>query len=380
MKYAYQLQPDQKLLLKAAVLAPTDALSHWQAYRQARGVGRFSPTDQSLLPRLFDPVDWESQRLMPMIYRNLEHTGDALVPHLRGIYRYTWMKNQRHLIKMQQVVGQFNAVGVESMMLKGIPLTLYYYADAGVRLMGDLDVMVPVQQIDQAVRIIQQPPLNLRVSQYETRHQQILHAMHGWDSDGVDVDLHWHLLAQHTYDSANAPFWGHRQPVTLPDGTPAYMLSATHQLFHVLVHGSPVFQPASTPVLRWIPDSLAICRRSGAVIDWIELTELAMQYRLTIPVQLGLQLLADEFGLVLPDSVHRWLREIKPTSSEQTYYALLPIKSSNSVSKAYRYVRKQQLAYTLFRRGKPGPSMMRWMYRQARMRYDWKNHDLPYDV
>lgn len=368
MRYTYQLLPDQRLLLKAAVLPPVDALPHWQAYRQAQGVGQFSPTDKSLLPRLFDPVNWESQRLMPMIYRNLEHSGDALIPHLRGIYRYTWMKNQRHLLKMQQVVKQFNEVGIKSMMLKGIPLTLQYYADAGVRLMGDLDVMVPTQQAEQALTLIQQPPLNLRVSQFEKRHREVLHAMHGWDADGIDVDLHWHLLLQHTYAIADVPFWQNRQPLTLPDGTPAYRLSATHQLFHVLVHGSPFFE--STTLLRSIPDSLIICRHSGPTIDWTELTELARQYRFMMPIQLGLQLLVNEFGLVLPDSVTRWLQEARPVADEQTYYSLLTLKSSNSVSKAYHYFRKQQLAYTLYRKGKSGLSRIRWMYGQARMRYE----------
>ncbi|KAB7732666.1 hypothetical protein F5984_01575 [Rudanella paleaurantiibacter] len=380
MRYYYQLLPDQQLLLKAAVLPAAEALPYWQAYRQARGVGRFSPTDQSLLPRLFDPVDWESQRLMPLIYRNLEPTGDALVPHLRGIYRYTWMKNQRHLLKMQQVVRVFNEAGIESMMLKGIPLTLHYYADAGVRMMGDLDVMVPFEQATQAIACIQRPPLNLRVSQYETRHRDTIHAMHGWDADKIDVDLHWHLLSQHAYPSADAPFWNNRQTITLPDSTPAYMLSATHQLFHVLAHGSPLFHATTTPILRWIPDSLAVCRRADPTIDWTELAELARQYGLTAPIQLGLRLLTDEFGLALPDSVHRWLHDARPSATEQTYYSLLPVKSSNMLSKAYRYIRKQQLAYNLFRKGKPGPSQIRWMYKQARMRYDWKNHDLPYDV
>ena len=315
---------------------------------------------------------------MPMIYRNLEHTGDALIPHLRGIYRYTWMKNQRHLLMMQQVVRQFNDAGIKSMMLKGIPLTLHYYADAGVRLMGDLDVMVPLQQAEQALTLIQQPPLNLRVSQYETRHREVLHAMHGWDTAGIDVDLHWHLLSQHSYAKADVPFWQDPQPLPLPDGTAAYMLSATHQLFHVLVHGSPVFYP--TQQLRWIPDSLVICRRAGDAIDWTELTELARQYRFTVPIQLSLQLLATEFGLALPDPVTRWLREARPLAGEQAYYALMALTSSNSVSKAYRYLRKQQLAYTLFQKGKSGFSRMQWTYRQVRMRYDWRNHDLPYDV
>lgn len=378
MSSPYQLLPDQQRLLKAAVLPPEAALPHWQAYRQARGAANFSPTDASLLPRLFDPVNWESQRLMPLIYRNLEHTGDALIPHLRGIYRYTWMKNQRHLLKMRHVVGQFNEVGIESMMLKGIPLTLHYYADAGVRLMGDLDVMVPAHQAEQAFACIQQPPLHLRVSRFETRNRAVLHALHGWDAEGIDVDLHWHLLPQHCYATADTPFWQDRQPLSLPGGTPAYMLSATHQLFHVLVHGSPVFH--KTQLLRWIPDSLVICRRAETTIDWAELAELARQYGFVIPVRGSLQLLVNEFGLMLPDSMARWLREARPSPGEQTYYGLLAAKPSNSASKAYRYAQKQQLAYTLFRQGKPGFSRIEWLYRQARMRYDWRNHDLPYDV
>ena len=90
--------------------------------------------------------------------------------------------------------------------------------------------------------------------------------------------------------------------------------------------------------------------------------------------------MVNEFGLVVPDSMVRWLREAPPSPGEQPYYGLLATKSSNLVSKAYRSLRKQQLAYSLFRQGKSGFSRMEWLYRQTRMWYDWKSHDLPYDV
>ena len=379
MPFSIALQPTQLLLLKAATLPPEAALPHWQAYRRAQGLDHFVPTNPTLLHRVFDAVDWESQRLMPMIYRNLEHTDDRLIPHLRGFYRNTWVKNQQHVVMLQELVQFLHEVDIPSLVLKGVPLSLLYYGNMGVRMMSDLDILVPTHLADEAIQRVQQPPVSRSVSQFETRHRSQLHATHTWDQRGVDMDLHWNLMSQHNYATADEPFWRDRQSLALPNGLTVDTLSDTHHLFHILAHGSPVWY-SKDPPLRWITDSLAICRNPNSHIDWSELSAQSHRFRMTLPVQKGLRFLAETFDLALPDEATRWLRTAPTTRTERIYYAVQAHRSEHLWRKTLNYLVYKPLAYYLFRRGKPGPWFGSWLLGQVRMRYDLKNHDLPFPM
>ena len=371
------IHPEQVLLLKAALFPASEALSYWQIWKKARRLDQFVVTSETLLPSIFDPLDVDSQRLMPMVYRNLEKSDDPLIPHLRGIYRYTWLSNQRFLAKMKQVIGALQQASIDTIVLKGIPLSLQYYGDMGVRMMNDLDVMIPTAQAEQALRVLKQAPTALNSSQFEYKHRHILHAMHLWDTQKVDVDLHWHLLIQHTYPEADTPFWVARQPITLASDLQTHTLSPTHQLFHNLVHGFSWAQGCA-PIIRWIADSYVIYTKPDVLVDWHDLLNLAERYQVRYPIRQALRLLQAEFRLTLPVDVRERLEQMVLNPTEKAYFALVQKKSSNNVSKAIHYIQRHRLAYQLFRKGKSGPSLNRWMYNQLRFRIDWPNRDLPF--
>lgn len=371
------IKPEQILLLKAALFPVTDALLCWQLWKKSRQLDQFIANNENLLPSIFDPLDGDSQRLMPMVYRNLEKSDEPLIPHLRGIYRYTWMTNQRFLEKMKQVVDALHQAKIDTIVLKGIPLSLLYYKDMGVRLMYDLDVLVPTTQADRALQLLQEPPISLKSSQFETKHRQLLHAMHLWDTQKVDVDLHWNLLFQHAYPGADTPFWKSRQPLALTNTLLTHALSPTHQLFHNLVHGYSWSVSQPVPI-RWIADSYVIYTKPDIAIDWHVLLDLADQLQVKYPVRQSLRLLQAEFRLVLPTDVRERLEQMPLGPAEESYFALLRKKSSNKVSRSIRSLQKKRLAYQLFRQDQPGPSLARWMYKWIRYHIDWPSRDLPF--
>lgn len=174
-------------------------------------------------------------------------------------------------------------------MLKGMPLSMRYYKDIGVRMTSDVDFLVPTTCANKALEVLQHTAYGLQATAYETKHKNVLHAIHLFDPNGVDVDLHWNLMFHHAYPGADAPFWEDKQPINLPNGQMAYTLSPTHQIFHNLVHG---FHWGQIPAIRWIPDSYIIFRDEAAV-DWHALLDLSERYQMRIPVQQGLFCLAD---------------------------------------------------------------------------------------
>lgn len=369
------IKPDQVLLLKAALFPAAEALISWQLWKKAYNLDHVNAGDANLLPRIFDPIDHDSQRLMPMVYRNLEKSDDPLIPHLRGIYRYTWMSNQRFLLKMKQVVRALQAAQIDTLVLKGIPLSLLYYGDLGVRFMSDLDILVPTTQADQALRVLQQEPTSLKGSKYEYKYRHLIHAMHLFDASKVDMDLHQNLMSQHAYTRADSPFWESPRPLQLDDAVSTHTLSPTHQLFHNLVHG---FGWGITPAIRWVADSYVIYTNPDIAIDWHHLLDLTERYHLRFPVRQAIRLLQADFRLVLPTDVSERLNRWVLSSTEQTYFTLLDKKTSNPVGKTVRFLQKNWLAYQLFQPEKPALSLAGWLYGQLRFRLSWPNRNLPF--
>ncbi|GAB4011993.1 hypothetical protein GCM10028808_27000 [Spirosoma migulaei] len=373
----FDIHPEQVLLLKAALFPANEALSCWQLWKKARQLDQFTATNENLLPSIFDPLDGDSQRLMPLVYRNLEKSGDPLIPHLRGIYRYTWMTNQRFLEKMKQVINTLHQAKIDTVVLKGIPLSLLYYKDMGVRLMYDLDVLVPTTEADQALQVLLAAPLDLQSSKFEYTYRHLHHAMHLWDTRKVDVDLHWNVLSQHAYMGADTSFWASKQPLALTNSLFTNTLSPTHQLFHNFVHGFG-WNTTEPPPIRWIADSYVIYTKSDITINWHALLDMAEGFQLTYPIRQSLRLLQAQFQLALPVDVHERLEQMPLSSVEKSYFTLVRKKSSNLVSKVIRGLKRNQLAYQLFRKGKPVPPISHWMYDQIRFRLDWPKRDLPY--
>ncbi|QDK77989.1 nucleotidyltransferase family protein [Spirosoma sp. KCTC 42546] len=373
----FDIHPEQVLLLKAALFPANEALSCWQLWKKARRLDQSIATHENLLPSIFDPLDGDSQRLMPLVYRNLEKSGDPLIPHLRGIYRYTWMTNQRFLEKMKQVINTLHQAKIDTIVLKGIPLSLLYYKDMGVRLMYDLDVLVPTTEADQALQALLAAPLDLQSSKFEYTYRHLHHAMHLWDTRKVDVDLHWNVLSQHAYMGADTLFWASKQPLALTNSLFTNTLSPTHQLFHNFVHGFG-WNTSLPPPIRWIADSYVIYTKPDSTINWHALLDMAEWFQLTYPIRQSLRLLQAEFQLALPADVHERLEKMPLSSVEKSYFTLVRKKSSNLVSKVIRGLKRNQLAYQLFRKGKPVPPISHWMYDQIRFRLDWPKRDLPY--
>ena len=76
--------PQQELLLRAALLEGEAALSAWQQWQAEADL---------------DHLDYGSFRLLPLLYQNLQRhqIKHPWLPTLKGIHRRTWYQNQLRL-------------------------------------------------------------------------------------------------------------------------------------------------------------------------------------------------------------------------------------------------------------------------------------------
>lgn len=293
---------EQTLLLKACLLEEEKAFAAWE-YWYAR-----ANTDH---------LDQGSFRLIPLLYKRLRKMGvrKKIMNLFAGIYRMAWYKNRTLIYSATRLIKILDDHGISSLLLKGGAHSMLYYKDFGVRPMWDIDIMVKTNQVIDAHEVLEKAgwhPVDRSIRQ----HLPYRHASSYRNAEGMELDLHWHLLHECCDREADADFWAQAKPVDL-HGASFYVLSATDQLFHVCIHGTVW---SIVPTFRWIPDAMAIINNNEFAVSWHRLIAQAKKRHLLLRLREALAYLKDNFEADIPDAVLTKLYGTTPTRFERIDY------------------------------------------------------------
>ena len=131
---------EQGLLLRASILRGKEAIEALQEWKADINIAQ---------------LDQGSQRLLPLLYHNLHSQGidDSFMNRFKGVHRLTWYKNQLLFHHVTTLLHSFYNAGIQTMVLKGAALTLFYYRDYGLRPMADFDILVQSEQASAAINL-----------------------------------------------------------------------------------------------------------------------------------------------------------------------------------------------------------------------------------
>ena len=288
--------PAQELLLRAGLGTPADARRAWHEWRST-----------NTLPDAEDTSLW----LFPLVYRNL--TSADVDPAdralLRGAYRSVWVRNLTMFAYAAEGLRVLAEAGIETIVLKGVALALAHYADAGLRAMGDVDVLVRLRDADRAHEVLS--GIGWRRPGDEARRSRTAHSEDLEDDSGNVLDLHWFSLSSAPDDSR---FWSRAVELDVL-GVPTRSLAPSDQLLHVAAHGA---RWARIPHVRWMADAAVILRAHG--FDWDCLVEEARLRRLTVALEESLAHLHDSTGAEVPERVRAQLRAAPKGRFERRLY------------------------------------------------------------
>ncbi len=266
---------------------PTEAQQHLLRAALGRGEGVEQAWKQWLAAVDFDDIDYASQRLVPLLRSNLIAHGidHPLLPRMKGIHRFFWTKNHVRLRALATVAEAFARHDIPLMALKGVPLALVYYSDAGLRPMSDFDLLVPFAEADRAVRLLleegwsQQEPGSI----YGPDGRIDTESRHGacFVQEDQECDLHWHLLYDGWWPEADDGLWERSVPLEV-QGQQLRGPSPADMIFHLLVHGSTYNE---LPPFRWYADLAEMLRKQESKIDWSVLEERARRLLLVAVVR-----------------------------------------------------------------------------------------------
>jgi len=267
--------PAQETLIGAAAGDALEAIAAWER----------SQTVSDLDPQL-----------LPQVYRNLARHGYEEADDLKPHYDAAAKQNQAHLAHLSPVVRGLHRVGIPTLLLNGVALSLAVYRDDGARPIRDLHLLVPTNEADRALAWLAEngwrslDGLRMELTQAQRRYR---HAIRLMDQAGQTVYLHWHLLAQSRTEKADDEFWKQAWPAYLGEDR-SLALTPTHQLLHTCaqsLNGDP----------QWAVDALVVIRQCK--IDWEELLRLARRHDLVLLLGDSLGYLQHAFHTRIPRSV-----------------------------------------------------------------------------
>jgi hypothetical protein len=296
----------QVLLLRAALWKGPHAVEAWDEWQKG-GVD-------------LDRLDTSSTFLLGQLYANLKMLGvgaSPLLERVKGVYRHTWARTQALADAAVPAVRAFQSSGIDSMMIKGLSLSVIYYGDDGARRMSGVDILVPQEKFGMAAGILKELGWTPRSSSPE-QTSGILHSAAFLNPNGLRLDLHGHLLLECCSADADKDFWDD-SIATQWKGLELRALSPADQLFHACVYGLSSYD---WPPLRWAADAWKILEAAGRGISWDRLVQQAGQRRLVAPVREAVTFLKSELGADIPPSVIEELNRRPVAFGERLEHAL----------------------------------------------------------
>jgi hypothetical protein len=278
----------QELLLRAALLPGDAGASAWAAVR----------------PRIdIDHLPGELHRLMPPLSKALTTQGvsDPELPRLKGVYQFSWYRNQLLFADGAALVGALEAAGVVTMLLRGAAMAVAYHGgDAGVRPMNDLDMLVRPGEIGRARRTAEAEGWRPVTGSESLERREKAAALR--NDEGRVVRLHWEPSRNVLLPAAAwEPMWQRAADVTFHH-TATRVPSAADHLVLACIDGARANSGSS---LRWITDVIVLLR-AAPDLDWDVVVSQARSHRVSLLVGEALRYLVEVLHAEVPrDAVGR---------------------------------------------------------------------------
>jgi hypothetical protein len=292
--------PDQELLLRAALLRDERGLGAWRQWAATHD--------------LFGAYPDASDRLLPLVYRNLRALGadEPALGTLGGVHRYWWCSNQDLLPRLATVLDSLHAQGIPTLVLGAAATGSLYYEHLGVRPIDVGQVLVPGDRAPAAAEA-------LRRRGWRGTGERVADALRYRPSarlvgdKGRPLELHGHALRGRLDARVDQEFWRRSVPLVV-HRTATAGLAPGDALLYAIMQGVRGSVP---PAIGWIADAMAILGSTEARIDWETLVAEARARRAELELGRSLDYLAGAFDAAIPERVRRRLRAAVPSRVER---------------------------------------------------------------
>jgi hypothetical protein len=241
--------------------------------------------------------------VLPLLHRNLIQGGFAkIVPaataaELRAAYYRCHAVNAHLFHELGALLRGFEQAGIAVIPLKGAYLAESIYRDAGLRPMGDLDLLVPRGDVLRGMEALR--AAGFAPYQDFSAEVELPLAKHlpPFQKNGTVIELHWDVTAPESPVRVDLDgLW--RRAVPLEDGNSRVLaLCPEDLLLHLCIHAAHHY---FYDQLRSLCDVREVLAVHGNGLDWAAVAERAQAWHAGRGVYLALRLAADLLDARVP--------------------------------------------------------------------------------
>ena len=244
----------------------------------------------------------------PILHHRLEYYDVALPDEIARALKQAYLWNTAHNLRIDheltRILHLMQAHNIPVILLKGVYLASFIYADLGLRTMADIDLLIPEADIEKSINALQS--LNFVATRpFWPAVDLALHHAPPLTKENLIVELHWRLTHETNLPGIDhAGIWARSEPIQI-NHTQAAALCLSDLIFHLIVHASYHHQFHNQ--LRTLVDLAEVLQKHQPDLDWSEIVQLIRTCRAERGAYIMLRLAADLLDAQIPSGVFQEL-------------------------------------------------------------------------
>jgi hypothetical protein len=242
----------EELLLKATLLQGEAAKDAWTHLRSVIDL---------------DNASGQFFWLLPSLYRSLEQQqiSDVDLGRLKGIYRYTWMKNQLIAEEVVHILRQLQEAAIPHMVTGDLALLYRYADDPGLFPIGISEIAIPPTLHQKAIEVLSK--LGWTSEPVPPSRLPLLRGLKLRNTQGSELYLRWHIVPQSCWPGADDAFWQNNAPIVLNEVN-TRVLDPSSELLRVITEATWQGSNPNPMYATWIVRTMTILTAAGQGFNW----------------------------------------------------------------------------------------------------------------
>ncbi|WML45834.1 nucleotidyltransferase family protein [Neobacillus sp. PS3-40] len=230
---------------------------------------------------LFKSINWgiflelaKHHRVYPIIYKKVKKINEPSIPPF--VLQSLHQEYQKNIFRMLSLSGEMETISkifadkkIHTLFLKGPVLATDLYGDLSLRTSADLDILIPIKNLNQAEEIllndgyIKDDYILTVLNDWKWRHHHITfyHPLRK-----IKVEIHWRLNPGPAREPRFSELWD-RKRVSSLTSYPVYILGLEDLFLFLITHGAR----HGWSRLRWLVDIDQMVKKK---IDWEKIIRL----------------------------------------------------------------------------------------------------------
>jgi hypothetical protein len=259
--------------------------------------------------------DWDAwgvsaaqQGIAPLLYFRLKQIEiESIIPNqvfheLRQEYHQNAARSLRLLHELNNITKTLNEQDIPVMPLKGAFLAFHVYENPALRVMSDIDILIPITKIKYAVNILNQLGYSNTGNPWEeAAHHIVLSSEKGF----FQIEVHWEFATIANDPVFPADLLWSRASQRKDMGIKILTISPEDLLIHICQHAAIAHLFAQG--IRALCDVDLLIRKNHQTLDWVYISSQASTYKLGHAVALTLRLCKQFLNTPLPENAEKLL-------------------------------------------------------------------------